>query len=111
IPAGKVVHYPFVERMNCPLAEERDAPGTLEKIEYPGSWGVGALDLLHFEFFSPGNHGTPYKLVDQHNHGHHGKNAQENGASITVVGSGLVIGAKDGAGEVAKLLDAHQGEP
>ncbi len=67
--------------------------------------------MLHFEFFSPGNYGTPYKLVDQHNHGHHGQNAEENGASITVVGSGLEIGAKAGQAEVAKLLAGHQEEP
>src|ERR1700730_10304438 len=96
--------------MKCPLTEECDATGTLEKIKQPGSWDVGALDLLHFEFFSPGNHGTPYKLVDQHNHGHHGKNAQENRASVAVVGSGLEIGPEGGQAEVSELLASHSEE-
>ena len=35
ILTGKVMHHPFAERTKRPLTEERDAPGTLEKIEYP----------------------------------------------------------------------------
>src|SRR5208282_2314398 len=107
----KVMHHLFAEGTNCPLTEERDATGAPEKIEYPGRWGARAFDLLQFEFLSPGDHGTPYELVDQHNHRHHGENAEENRASIAIVRGGLEIRAETGQAEVTKLLTGHQEEP
>src|SRR5271169_38973 len=100
----EVADHLFAERTNCALTEERDAARAPEEIEDPGSWGARALDLLHFEFFSPSDHGTPHELVDQHNHGDHGENAEENGASVSVIGSSLQIRAETGQAEVAKLL-------
>src|ERR1039458_7089525 len=105
------MHHLFAERTNRALPEERDALGTLEKIEDPGSWNARAFDLLHFEFFRPSGHGTPYELIDQYNHTHHGENAEENRTSVAIVRGGLKIGAEARQAEVAKLLAGHQKEP
>src|SRR5580700_4453812 len=105
------MHHLFTERANRPLSKKRDAAGMAEKIEHPGSRNIRALDLLHFEFLRPGNHRTPYELIDQHNHGHHGENAEENGTSIATVGGGLKIRSETGQAEIAKLLARHQKEP
>src|SRR5208282_1079604 len=111
MPRREVADHLFAKGTNCTLTEERDATRTLEKIEDPRSWGARALDLLHFEFLRPGDHGTPYELIDEHNYGNHGKNAEENRASVTVIGSGLQIRAESRQAEVAKLLASHQKEP
>src|SRR5271166_3470489 len=108
---SKVMHHLLAEGTNYPLAEERDATRTLKKIEHPGSGSARALDLLHFEFFSPRDHRAPQELVNQYNYGHHGENAEENRAGVAFIGGALEIGAEAGKAEVAKLLAGHQKEP
>ncbi len=56
---GKKMNELFAQGTDGTLANVRDAARTAEKIEYPGSWGAGALDLFKLEFLRPRDNGPP----------------------------------------------------
>src|SRR5579862_7474222 len=86
-----------------------------DQVEHPGVRGVGALDLLDFEFLGPRDDRTPEELIEENDDGDHGGHAPKDGARVSGAGCGLEIRSEAGQAEVARAehehLAGHEEEP
>ena len=113
--SGEMEVQRFARRADGHPRGNRDQFRAAQEIQDGGARGLGRFDLLKFEFFRPGDNGTPNQLVDQHNDRHHHSQAPDDGARIARVGRGLKVRAQPGKPQVAipqhEHLARHQEKP
>src|SRR5271166_2548722 len=89
------------------LAQPSQSPRPFDDAEKPGARRVGALHLLHLEFFCPRNYWPPHNLVEQHDDRDHGSNAPQDRLRVARAGRGLQIRAESWQTKVAVAQYEH----